>query len=212
MRRSRSYRCLIAVAAVALIASGSAAGGRLSLTSQSFRITWRSLELTNAVSEGTLRCPVTLEGSFHSATVRKVAGATLGGVTVARVDNQVCTGGRAIFTREALPWLVTYGSFSGALPSITFITVSFIRLSFTVEVPEMFEMSLVSCRGTTTPANPASAILSLGAAGRIESIRADETKTIPLTGPFCELLSGAFHNTGAVTQLGSTTAISIRLI
>lgn len=201
----------IAATTILALAVTGATAGRLSVTNKQFRAVWSSLELTNNVTSGTTKCPVTLEGSFHSATIRKVARALIGYITRAFVSNTVCTGGRATINQETLPWHLTYESFSGTLPEIRSVTFLLIRASFILNPNEGN-----GCRATTTLENPAADIASIGANGQITGIRADETRGIPLVngpgGVFCGLGTGRFSGTGAVTQLGTSTPVSIRLI
>jgi hypothetical protein len=65
-------------------------------------------------------CPVTIEGSYHSATIRKVRGALIGVITRAVINgnNPPCEGGRATILQETLPWHITYDEFMGMLPNI----------------------------------------------------------------------------------------------
>jgi hypothetical protein len=63
---------------------------------------------------------------------------------------------------------------------------------------------------------PLEGILTIGAGGRIEGLRADESRGIALlNGPggiFCGLGTGRFSGTGSVSQLGSTSSVSLSLI
>src|SRR5215207_9545753 len=100
---SAQNRCLT-VALVAAVCLGitvqGASANQLSISSSTYRLTWSTLELASAV--GTIRCPVTIEGSFHSRTVWKVSGSLVGYVT--RTALGACTGGTARVLTETLPW------------------------------------------------------------------------------------------------------------
>src|SRR5215218_2592066 len=120
---------LTALAASLLLAAAvsTASAARLSTSNQNLRLTFTSLEFEG--SEITIRCQVTLEGSFHTRTIAKVAEALTGAVTKAIVKSETCTGGRgAAFngvetyngttTPNTLPWHVQYKGFTGTLPNI----------------------------------------------------------------------------------------------
>jgi hypothetical protein len=200
----------LAATAVLAAAVGTATAQRLVVSNQQIRAVWSSLELGNSVTSETLRCPVTLEGSFHSRTIVKTVGSLVGYVTRAAVSNAVCTGGHATILQETLPWHLTYQSFTGTLPNISSVTLNLIRAGFIIET------AANNCRAVTTALRPARGIATVGAGGAVTGLRADETATIPLVnGPggfACSLATGFFRGVGAVTLLGNTTAISITLI
>jgi hypothetical protein len=106
-----------------------ATAGRLSTSNTRFRFTWNSLAFVENGEAGTgiqQSCRVTLEGSFHSATIRKLPSTLVGSVTRAIADSTNCRGTnephRLTFLQEVLPWHVTYESFAGTLPNITSLT------------------------------------------------------------------------------------------
>jgi hypothetical protein len=207
---------LTSLAATAILAAavGTASANNLSVSNQQIRVTWSGLELTNNITTGTVRCPVTLEGSFHSATIRKVSRALIGYISRAAVGLAAqCTGGRATINQETLPWHLAYDSFRGALPRIEEITLLLIRASFIVTPNEGN-----SCRATTTIENPAAGrAIRNTTTGAITGLRADESRAIPLVnapgGIFCGLGEGRFSGLGNVALLGTAaTAISVRLI
>ncbi len=203
---------LSALIATAVLATAvtTAAATTLSVSNQQTRIVWASLEFFNTVAAGTVKCPVTLEGSFHNRSIVKQAGLLVGYVTGATVANGVCTGGNATILSELLPWHLTYNSFIGTLPNITGVTLNLIRAGF------IADFGGNHCRAQTTIASPARGIAGLGFGGRIEGLRADETSTIPLTngpgGVFCNVANGVFRGSATVSQLGSTSSVSVTLI
>ncbi len=203
---------LTSLAATAILATAisTATAGRLSVSNQQIRAVWANLEFFNTAVEGTIRCPVTLEGSFHSRTIPKQIGLLVGYVTRALVSNPVCTGGRATILQELLPWHLTYQSFSGTLPNIAGVTLNLIRAGFIVNLGGN------NCRALTTIGSPGRGIANIGPGGGVTSLRADETIGIPLTngpgGIFCNLASGVLRGTASVSLLGNTNAISITLI
>jgi hypothetical protein len=125
---------LAALAAALMLASAvsTASARTLSITNQSFRVTWRSLEFDGGIV--TIRCPVTLEGSFHSRTIAKIEGSLIGYITRAIANQNACTNGRGIpfngtepynggTASQTLPWHVTYEAFEGTLPNISSIDI-----------------------------------------------------------------------------------------
>jgi hypothetical protein len=195
--------------ALLLALSISASANNLSASNGRIRVVWSTLVLAST-SEGIPRvtCPVTLEGSFHSATIRKVAGALVGLVSRASVVPASCTGGTVTIGQEALPWHARYQAFSGTLPNITGVTIATVgaRWRFTVEG--------ITCGATSTTASPGVGILNVSG-GRVTSLTAETSSNIPFEGSvFCETSIGRaiFTGAGSVSALGTTTAISIRLI
>ncbi len=202
-------RLLIAslVAATALAAAiSSASANRLSISNKNIRVSWTSLELSNTITSEVIRCPVTLEGSFTESTIRKVLRALIGLVSKASVTGASCTGGTATVRQETLPWRFTYEGFTGRLPNIESVKALLIRASFEIRA------SLATCQAQTTEEEPATDIANLGASGEVSGLRAEEATRIRLTGGICGLGSGSFRGTGRVTQLGTTTKITITLI
>jgi hypothetical protein len=133
---SRLSKLLVAGLTASLLmglAVATAAAGRISLSSARIRDTWISLRFRNFENEVELLCPVTLEGSFHSLTIRKTRGALVGAISRAILNNP-CTGGRATLLQETLPWHMTYESFRGTLPRIEEITLLLRRYEFRLEV------------------------------------------------------------------------------
>ena len=199
------------VAAIILAAAvGTASARNLSASNQNIRVTWASLELSNNVNSTTIRCPVTLEGSFHSRTLVKSVGSLTGLITRVAINNASCTNGRVTVLTGTLPWHLTYQGFTGTLPNIATIRFSIIGGAFEIETGSN------TCLALGTSEEPAGGIATLGAGREVTGLRADETRRIRLRngtgGIFCGLGSGAFSGTGTVTVLGTTTRVSITLI
>ena len=201
---------LAALTAAAVLASavGSASARNLSVTNGSFRTTWAPLTFSEPFGFFTIRCNITMEGSFHSTTIAKVIGSLIGYVTSARVQHP-CTNGEAwawngterfLRTGNSLPWHLTYEGFTGTLPNITGVRVLLVRPKFTVEFPGI-------CLATYQPANQnGTAIISAGTM-RIQA--GTETSTA-IEG---ECPRGSFNGTSTtVVLLNTTTPITIRLI
>lgn len=124
-------------------AAGSASASRLSLSETGFKFMYSPISFVPSFGSS-IKCPVTLEGSFHGRTASKTAGALAGFIT--RASLGTCEAGRARFNTETLPWHLQYGSFEGTLPNITGITEYVIRPSWEMD-GEIFGLR-VTCRYT----------------------------------------------------------------
>jgi hypothetical protein len=210
--RTRSKLLLAGFTATLVLAAtvGSATAGHLSVSNRNFRAVWTSLEAIT--SSGILRCPITVEGSFHSATAGKVAGALLGNVSRGTIVGANCTNGTATVNQEALPWHITYESFTGVLPEISGIRLKLVGAKFTTRIGGL------GCTIQTSVGSPARAIAQLeeaeGGGAVVTSVRTDETARIPLRSAFlCEIGGeGSDSGTASVTLLGSATRITVTLI
>jgi hypothetical protein len=196
----------------ALVLAGALAGvssaNRLAFSSNTWRAAW---SMAGEPPPGFISCPFTLEGSFHSRTLSKVAEALIGYVTRATVAEVSCRGGKMRFLPERLPWHVRYASFTGTLPNITSITARIIGLSV---LGEWNEIPGTQCLYVSTATRPARFILGRSTTtGVITEFRMDETAVIPKTsgGALCHpeiFLSGLT----APTVLGSTATITVTLV
>jgi len=207
--QTRAKLALAGLAATLLLAlSVGASAGNLSASHGRIRIVWERLVLAST-NEAIPRvtCPVTLEGSFHSATIHKVIGALVGYVSRATIVSSSCTGGTVTIQQEALPWHARYQGFSGSLPEIRGITVA------TVGAKWRFTVEGTTCGATSTAANPGLGILNL-ISGRVTTLTAETNSNIPFEGVFpCESIGRAiFTGAGSVSALGATTSITVRLI
>jgi hypothetical protein len=202
----------LTAAIVMAFAVGSASANRLSLGATDWEAKWTALEF---ISGGwTFRCPITLQGSFHSRTLTKTAGLLIGHMTRASVKGSLgagaCTGGRMTLLTATLPWHVTYESFTGTLPNIQGLGLSLIGLAMQIQPPES-----LTCLMRTTQTEPAG--VSMGVSGgRATELTADPSAEISLTGSggFC-VFGGEGHFGGTsrpLTRLNSTATISVTLI
>jgi hypothetical protein len=124
--RTRSKLVLAALTATTALALavGTAPASRLNFSSRTFRITWSALRFFPEGEELQIRCPTTLEGSFHSATITKVLGKLIGLLTRAITKIEACVGeDRALFLQNFLPSHIVYREFTGTLPSISGVRV-----------------------------------------------------------------------------------------
>lgn len=200
----------LAVAATLGLSVGSAAARSLSVNTEQIRAAWSSLELSNTVTSGVVRCPVTLEGSFASATVAKRAELTIGRITRANVAQGACINGSATIHSETLPWTISYQGFFGSLPRISGIKLSLIGVFFEIESEGN------TCSARSEEDEPINGILELnGATGENTGIRAEETARITLTngrgGILCRLSKGIFRG-DSNTVVQPAPAIQVTLI
>lgn len=183
---------------------GTASGNRLSLSERSFRATWSSVSL-ELRGWGTIRCPMTMEGSFHSATLAKTPGALVGLVT--RNLAGTCTGGALTVLTMMLPWHIRYRNFLGTLPNITSIGLNLINQSWRVNV------GLITCLARSTIERPALYAATLDVNRRITRLDPDPSIRLPVTGSFpCEETSLGYAGAAAVTRLASAELITVALI
>jgi hypothetical protein len=108
---------------------------------------------------------------------------------------------------ESLPWHLTYESFAGTLPNITEITLLLTGMFFEIN------NGAATCSARTEPRNNAAFISGIDPTTRkITTLLADPTRRIPLTGGLCALTTLFWEGSGTVTQLGTTTGITVALI
>jgi hypothetical protein len=196
---------LTALAAALLLATAvSASSARnLSFSNQNIRVTWATLEFVG--SSSTFRCPITLEGSFHSRTIPKVARVLIGAIT--KFDFGTCASGAGI--RKVLPWHFTYESFAGTLPNITAINLLISRFLFLLT-----RFNVVCSLGAETDNITLSA--ARGAGGEVTSLAPVEGRNIAhLVRPAEEGFGCSevkLIGSGSVSLLNSTTRITVTLI
>jgi len=154
----------------------------------------------------TISCNVTLEGSFHSATIAKVNEALIGSISRASVNT--CSGGSGTVLAETLPWHVRYSGFTGTLPNITGVTLRVISASFRLQ-----PSGSVACLARSTVENPVRGIINESSTTHsITSMTAEPNVGIPLNGFLCEFSGeGHFEGTGAVEN-GARASITVTLI
>lgn len=192
-----------AAAALLLLAIGSAFGNKLSVSERSFRVVWSPMSLGLFPGGGTMRCPVTLEGSFNATTIAKRAGMAVGQVT--RAASGACTGGTLAILGASLPWTIAYNSFTGVLPRITAVNLDFIGFSVQVSLGSFI------CLFRSTTEHPASEIVRREAGGVITGMATNETILLPSSTFGCEEASLGYSGTGAVTRPGTANSISLTL-
>jgi hypothetical protein len=196
------------IAASVLALAASAAARRFALNNQSWVSVWTNIEVEAAGFN--VRCPLTLEGSFHSAIIEKVSGALIGYVTNAQIRVSVCTGGSVTILSETLPWHIRYDRFMGTLPNITGIRIQLVGAALAIENSE-------PCIINTTEREPLFFIVNVEGAGairKIRTLRADESAGIVLRGRFlCGFAGrGRFRGTAEVFQQATTTRLLLQLV
>jgi hypothetical protein len=206
--RNRTKVALAGLAATLTmaLAVSSASAGRLSYSSRIFRIVWTSLTFSESGGNFPITCPVTLEGSFHSATMRKVLNTRVAHITRAIVNDPACSEGHATILRESLPWEVTYQSFTGTLPSINGVRHVLLGAAFQIE-PGLG----IVCLAQSSSGFPAAGDAAREARGNITSLTPDSSLAIPVTGTACPT-AGIFSGSGEVYVLGTTTRVRLSLI
>jgi len=212
---------LAALAATLLLAVGlsTASARNLSVSNQSIRLTWRSLEFTGA--EIVIRCPVTLEGTFHARTIAKVENTLIGYITRAVAKQEACTNGiGAPFNgterynggtpASSLPWHMTYKFFSGTLPNIVGIRILLLGFRFGIRD------SAGLCTGQYGPRPEGiDAEASVGAGGvitELSPVPPNESTLIRRDGGIFCPATGRLTGRAEVMLLGTTTRITVTLI
>jgi len=104
-------------------------------------------EITFQGAFGRARCFLTLHGSLHSRTIRKVAGTLVGFIDA--VIRGSCAEGAATILSETLPWHIKYTGFSGRLPDITSMRSDIIGWSVRIR-----EGIAPACLARSTAAEP----------------------------------------------------------
>ncbi len=130
---------------------------------------------------------------------------------VTRAAIGTCASGNATLLTATLPWHIRYMGFRGRLPNIQAVLFLLAGLGFRIE-------SLgFDCLALTSDTNPATGIAEVNEVnGTVTGLKPEPNTRIPTTssGGFgCPTTTGSFRsNTANVTLLGTTTAITIRLI
>ncbi len=201
-----SLCCLVAIVALGAGVS-SASATRLALSSNTIRVVWTDFEKT-ATGIGTMRCPVTLEGTLHSRTIVKVVESLIGYVTRATIDKSRCSGGFSRFLTETLPWHIRYASFEGALPSISAFNTTVIGVSL-LDLVNFFGTD-ISCLYRSSTVEPVNLRWRRDAGGLLTTVLVSG-RIRSLSGGLCpeEVLSG---KSATPTVLGSSTGITMTLV
>lgn len=201
--RIRAKLTITGLAATALLAMtvAGASANNLRISEGTFRITYTPLDF--AWGGLTASCNVTLEGSFHNATIAKIERALIGSITKASFVS--CQGMTVTVLTETLPWHVQYGGFEGELPEISSVSFRLVGVAFNMH-PE----GTVECLARSTEVDPVLGTAELEE-DRILGLQAGGS--IPVEEFLCTFGgSGTFAGEGHVTGLGNTTPLTISLI
>jgi hypothetical protein len=215
----KTQRLIIAgIAAVVLAVSAvDATADRLSFSNRFFRITWNSFTMVHE-EEFEVECVVTVEGSFHSATIAKRRFLLIGHITRAIVGR--CGGAGRIYAlngtevllgravANSLPWPVFYDSFLGRLPKPSGMIVMIEDAAFLVEIFGF------NCLYRSNGEAPWYGQFAINGETRVVGIANLEGHEIPRQEGeplFCPP-EMAPTGTGGVQLLGQVTSIFIRLI
>jgi hypothetical protein len=182
---------------------GSASAGRLSTSSQTWRATFREVNLR--LPFFTSRCQITLEGSFHTRTMAKVAGSLVGYITRALLGP--CSNGTKTILSETLPWHLQYAGFTGTLPRI--VSIRFNVVGWSQRIREPFG---ITCLFRSTATEPVTLNFNRNTTtGALET--AEIGGSIRTVGESCgEIPAALSSDRGPVTVLNSTTRITVTLI
>jgi len=212
MTRTLLRTCIALAGASLLLATAihTASARNLSISNQRFLVFWSKIEFRENGGFVSLRCRITLDGSFHERTIVKSRGSLIGAVTRVDVDKNNCTGGQAL-AKGPFPWHVTYDSFTGALPNITTIRIGISRFRYLLIAP-----GLATCEyGNATDNVIASVGLTGGEITSMTPVEGSNTTTLIEGTAFCpaagRLVTEA-SDRGVVTLLNSNTRIRITLI
>ena len=202
---------------LALLATAAPARN-FSISNQNFRVAWAGVEFATEMM--TIRCAITLEGSFHYRTFIKRERALIGHITSATA-RRPCTNGEAWSAngREAhprlgtlantLPWHVTYEGFAGTLPNIT--DIRFLLRGGSFKIHGIF--NTLGLYGDTNGNITGRAIREArGAITTIEPVTGRNTaRLVNCLAGICPT-TGIFSGAGQVTVLNATTRITVTLI
>ncbi len=215
----RSRLLLVTLGAVfvlsAAVSSAEATRLEILFSNRGFILVWTLLEFVMP-GAGTVRCPLTMEGTFHKNTFTKVSGTLLGYVQRATAASSLqCTEGFVTPLLTSFPWHLRYSSFQGALPAITEVKLQIINMGIGIRL-----LTNPQCLFRTTEANP----LNLNGHVTEEGMglrwifEVNEEGAIPLTGgAFCSLvMGGAGRLSGAGNMIyaapGAGVRVKIKLI
>jgi hypothetical protein len=190
------------------LAASSASAQRLSVSNRNIRMQFRPLRFTSRESEATIGCNLTLEGSFHSATIHKVRGALVGHVSRASVAS--CGfGTAATILTASLPWHITYDSFLGRLPRLEAQVILLHRTAYRIDT-----LLTPPCLYQEDGRERVRGIVNIEPNGLVTNGNADPGRALPLfEGPAECFRFGGFEGSAELRLLGSNTQnISVRLI
>jgi len=206
----------VVAAGILVAAVGSATANRLSIDDRDVYVFWNdaSQRLSFNAGGSAVACEVTLLGSFHSNTIRKINRLLVGTIEHVDVDEAGCTNGTADIN-GTLPWVVSYEGFTGALPTIS-------RVRLLLSGPDFLIFNAAAnARCITDPANQNASgdVLLDTVTGVVDGLDAEETPSVLISdlpeSALCDLIgSGRFNGTGSVLDEESAAGspLVVRLI
>ncbi|HKG03445.1 MAG TPA: hypothetical protein VKB03_09700 [Conexibacter sp.] len=194
MRKQRMAALAVSAALVLAAAVGIASANKLSVSESTFRVIWGgAAEQLNVNASGlSIRCNVTLTGSFHARTFVKALRSRVGVIYQATREN--CSlGNLYTILRETLPWSMNYEGFAGTLPRIERMDVTIVGAGILYHLSLIFREFL--CLASFTRESPWLNRISIatGAATRWST----PSSTAPSLVPECNGIS--LEGTGLVS-------------
>jgi hypothetical protein len=157
MNRCKLLLATLGAATLICIATGTASARSFSISNQTWRAIFypfleeerrEQIEISNESGTTIYRCRLTLEGSFHSRSIAKVAETLIGYVNRAALGECGFLDTRLL--SETLPWHVRYRSFLGALPNIISLSTAIVGMAMSIRDP----LTGTVCLGRSTAAEP----------------------------------------------------------
>jgi hypothetical protein len=187
MNRCKLLLATLGAVGLICVVAGTASARTFSISNQTWRAIFypfleeeerrepelrEQIEITSELAT-TYRCRLTLEGSFHTRTIAKVAETLIGYVNRAALPE--CSGFMSTrLLTETLPWHVRYRSFSGALPNIVSLSTSIIGFAMSIREPTF----RVVCLGRSTAEEPFILRWDREAGGRLREASASGSITM----------------------------------
>ncbi len=204
VRSARTLGGFFAAVVLLVAVPDLAAAETIEIESTRFKAVWAEFAFSNGTT--TVRCPVTMEGTFASRSFTPSRGLLVGRIIRASVNEASCSGGSFRFRVETLPWSIRYEEAVGTLPEITALELKL------VGVRMLAEISRLQCELGSTEAHPLKAFMEIRSLGvEVTGLRLDERTLIPLGGEFLCFLTGEarFSGTASVVDQGATTELEI---
>lgn len=161
--RLAKHMAIIALSfAVFGVLTAMASANRLSISTQTFSVTWTSAEFSGGF--GTSRCNMTIAGSIHTNTIVKTTGALVGYINRASIGR--CATGSGTVLTATLPWHVAYAGFNGTLPgNIINNTYNILNDNWQTSEPVFG----IVCLATSSTSSPVTGTFNL-TSGRVTSV------------------------------------------
>lgn len=199
MLRHRYGWTLALTCALVFAFNATASARALSWSSQTFRATFARVDFQ--VLFATAECTLTLEGSFHSRTLTKTAGALVGAVTRGTIG--ACARGSATLLQERLPWNGRYRSYSGTLPNVTVATLDIVNGEIQARDPTFGTI----CLFRLSPERGIAAAFAREAGGALTQLTL--SGEVPTS---CSINGAVNARSNSLTVLNSASRITVTLI